>query len=68
MAFRWTNTLKDKEVTDQSVFLNRRQIMAGAAGLGLVGLAGAAEAEELVPNTFEDISNYCNYYEFGTGK
>ena len=52
MAFRWTNTLKDKDVTDQSVFLNRRQMMAGAAGLGLVGMAGAAEAQELVPNTF----------------
>ena len=45
MAFRWTNTLKDKDVTDQSVFLNRRQMMAGAAGLGLVGMVGAAEAQ-----------------------
>ncbi|WP_439111293.1 protein-methionine-sulfoxide reductase catalytic subunit MsrP [Lentibacter sp.] len=68
MAYRWTNTLKDKDVTDKAVFLNRRQLMAGAAGLGLVGMAGAAEAEALVPNALEDISNYCNYYEFGTGK
>ena len=68
MAYRWTNTLKDKDVTDKAVFLNRRQLMVGAAGLGLVGMAGAAEAEALVPNALEDISNYCNYYEFGTGK
>ena len=49
MAFRWTNTLKDKDATGQSVFLNRRQIMAGAAGLGLVGLAGALRLKSLSP-------------------
>ncbi|MBU2983090.1 protein-methionine-sulfoxide reductase catalytic subunit MsrP [Lentibacter algarum] len=66
MAFRWRNTLKDSDVTEESVFLNRRQIMAGVAGLGLVG--SAARAEALEPNSLEDISGYCNYYEFGTGK
>ncbi len=68
MAMRWTNTLKDREVTDEATFLNRRQLMAGAAGLGLVGVATGASAEELKPNSFEDISNYCNFYEFGTAK
>lgn len=71
MANRWINTLKDKDVTPEEMFLNRRQIMGGAmAGIGLAGLGGTASAapEGLEPNTFEDITSYNNYYEFGTGK
>ena len=68
MANRWTNTLTRADVTPKGLFLNRRQLIAGAAGLGAAGFAGAARAEELVPNTIEEISSYNNYYEFGTGK
>ena len=71
MANRWINTLKDKDVTPEQMFLNRRQIMGGAmAGVGLAGLGSTASAapEGLEPNTFEDITSYNNYYEFGTGK
>jgi sulfoxide reductase catalytic subunit YedY len=72
MAMRWKNTLKDHHVTDEAAFLNRRQMMGGAAaGLGLATMgAGAARAagEDLVPNTYEDITQYNNFYEFGTGK
>jgi len=71
MAYRWKNTLTDNDVTSESAFLNRREIMTGVAGLGLAGMtAGAAQAqeEELVPNVWEDITQYNNFYEFGTGK
>ncbi|MFV1652824.1 protein-methionine-sulfoxide reductase catalytic subunit MsrP [Phaeobacter sp. JH20_24] len=75
MAHRWKNDLSDGDVTPYSAFLNRRQIMAGlggAAGLGLAGLAGgtaqAATEAELEPNSWEDVTSYCNFYEFGTGK
>jgi methionine sulfoxide reductase catalytic subunit len=71
MANRWINTLKDKDVTPEEMFLNRRQIMGGAmAGIGLAGLGSTANAapEGLEPNSFEDITSYNNYYEFGTGK
>ncbi|MCX7557929.1 protein-methionine-sulfoxide reductase catalytic subunit MsrP [Sulfitobacter sp. F26204] len=71
MAHRWTNTLTQQDITPYSAFLNRRQVMAGlAAGAGLAGVAGTAQAAEsaLEPNTLEDISQYNNYYEFGTGK
>ena len=71
MAMRWKNTLKDHHVTDEALFLNRRQIIGGAAaGLGLSAIAGAAGAapEGLEPNSYEDITQYNNYYEFGTGK
>jgi sulfoxide reductase catalytic subunit YedY len=69
MAYRWKNTLSDKDVTDEAVWLSRRALMAGAgAGFGLAALPGGARAQVLEPNAYEDITNYCNYYEFGTGK
>ncbi|MFG6518239.1 protein-methionine-sulfoxide reductase catalytic subunit MsrP [Sulfitobacter sp. 1A13496] len=70
MANRWINRLTDRDVTDEAQYLNRRQIMGGAmAGLGLAGLGqGAAAQEGLTPNDCEDITQYNNYYEFGTGK
>lgn len=70
MANRWINTLKDSDVTPHDIFLNRRQIMGGAvAGIGLAAMgAGALYAETLEPNAWEDITQYNNYYEFGTGK
>ncbi len=69
MAKRWTADLGYKDVTPERVFLNRRQIMAGIAGVGATGaIAGRAQAQDLQPNSFEDITSYCNYYEFGTGK
>lgn len=71
MAYRWINTLTDKDVTPHAAFMNRRQIMGGAlAGIGLTGIAGRTSAapEGLEPNSYEDITSYNNYYEFGTGK
>ncbi|MDB4212563.1 protein-methionine-sulfoxide reductase catalytic subunit MsrP [Ascidiaceihabitans sp.] len=70
MANRWTNTLSQSDVTPQAAFLNRRQLIAGAAaGFGLAGVAGASNTQEaLTPNSWEDITQYNNFYEFGTGK
>ncbi|WP_282121296.1 protein-methionine-sulfoxide reductase catalytic subunit MsrP [Ruegeria atlantica] len=69
MAHRWTNTLTHADVTPRVAFLNRRQVMAGLAGVGLAGLARPAAAQEaLEPNTWEEITSYNNYYEFGTRK
>ena len=65
-----TPRFRDHEVTDESLYLNRRQIIAGALGGAAIGMGGPAFAapEGLEPNSFEDITNYNNYYEFGTGK
>ena len=71
MAHRWTNKLTAADVTPEAVYLNRRQLIAGAAaGVGLAGIAARADAaaEELVPNSWEDITTYNNFYEFGTRK
>ncbi|NBZ86663.1 protein-methionine-sulfoxide reductase catalytic subunit MsrP [Stagnihabitans tardus] len=59
-------TLSWSDVTPEKLYLNRRQIMAGGLALGLT--PGLARAEELTPNTWEEITGYNNYYEFGTGK
>ncbi|MEM9250416.1 MAG: protein-methionine-sulfoxide reductase catalytic subunit MsrP [Pseudomonadota bacterium] len=78
MAHRWKNTLTREDVTPRAAYLNRRQIFAaGGAALGLAGLAGlglsgsgkpAMAAAELEPNSWEEITTYNNFYEFGTGK
>ncbi|OUS38586.1 mononuclear molybdenum enzyme YedY [Rhodobacterales bacterium 56_14_T64] len=69
MANRWTNNLTHDDVTPHGAFLNRRQIMAGMAGLGLGAMAGGAQAQDaLEPNSWDEVTSYNNYYEFGTGK
>jgi len=70
MANRWKNTLTRADVTPEHLWLNRRAVLAGMAGVGaLGGTAGAVAAQEgLAPNTWEDITTYNNFYEFGTGK
>src|SRR6056297_354702 len=81
MANRWTNKLTRDDATPEPLFMNRRRVLAGlglGAGavasvgrLALGGMPGAAQAQEaegLEPNTFEEITSYCNYYEFGTRK
>ena len=67
MAHRWKNTLTRADVTPEPLWLNRRAVLAGLAGAGALGGSVAAQ-EALEPNTWEEISSYCNFYEFGTGK
>ena len=78
MAHRYKSPLTWDDVTPKAAFLNRRQIMAGAAGLAAVGIAGQAAASlgarktsygrNLTATSYEDITSYNNFYEFGTGK
>jgi len=67
------------DITPKTVWMNRRTLLAGAAGAALAGAAGMrAEAAldtvkspystDEAPNSFEDITSYNNFYEFGTGK
>ena len=67
--------LKWSDVTPKADFLNRRQLLAGAAGMALAGPAMAKidaapsiYSTDLEPNPLEHITTYNNYYEFGTGK
>jgi sulfoxide reductase catalytic subunit YedY len=72
------------EITPREAFLSRRELIAGALAAGAVGLAHAEEPQPAAaklkysrnprysvteaPNSFEDITSYNNYYEFGTDK
>ncbi len=72
MAGRYRSKLKWSDITPERAYVNRRQIIGGLAGAGTI-LAGAAPqtamaSTELEPNTFEDITSYNNFYEFGTDK
>ncbi|WP_299911896.1 protein-methionine-sulfoxide reductase catalytic subunit MsrP [uncultured Paracoccus sp.] len=65
------------DVTPKADFLNRRSFMAAGAAMGaamiggpalaLSGKASALSTDEK-PNSLEEITNYNNFYEFGTGK
>lgn len=69
MGYGYKPDLTRDDVTPKSLYMNRRQIMASAAGLVAGGMAAPALAQDaLEPNTLEEITNYNNYYEFGTGK
>jgi sulfoxide reductase catalytic subunit YedY len=78
MLIRHAPDLTDNDVTDRSLYLRRREFIGGAAGLGLLGAAGAAGARELTyspgfsttekPTPKKDITSYNNFYEFGVNK
>lgn len=63
------------DVTPKSLWLNRRQLIAsaGAAAFATPALAKIEAAKSPfsttdTPNTFEEITTYNNFYEFGTDK
>lgn len=75
MRTRWKNTLKHSQVTPQATFVNRRQMIAGAVATSIAGPAFAKIATvpsrystNAAPNSFEDVTTYNNFYEFGTDK
>ena len=69
MAYRYRSPLTYEDVTPEHLYLNRRQLMlGGTAMLGAGLIAGEAGAQPLEPNTWEEITTYNNFYEFGTRK
>jgi sulfoxide reductase catalytic subunit YedY len=73
LAYRYKSDLSLKDVLPETIFLNRRQLCLGAGAFlsgNIWGQAKAAvsPAPNEKPNSFEQITNYNNYYEFGTGK
>ena len=90
MLIRRPATIRPYEITDESVYLNRRALLR-AAGIAAGGIAaGACAAEDAAappaesdrfanllkspfstdakPTSYDDVTTYNNYYEFGTGK
>ena len=62
------------DVTPKNRWLTRRAIMAGAAALAALPAAARIAASssplstDAAPNTFEEITGYNNFYEFGWDK
>jgi sulfoxide reductase catalytic subunit YedY len=70
------------EITPETAFLNRRQLLLGALATGVATAVPATTAPAPTlryqrnaryvvadkPNTYEEITGYNNYYEFGTEK
>jgi len=77
------NRIRSWEITSETNYINRRQLLA-SSGLALAGAAllpsmGNAAVRDLetvagpystdeTPNSWEDITTYNNFYEFGTRK
>jgi sulfoxide reductase catalytic subunit YedY len=69
MAGRYRSRLTWSEVTPKDIWMNRRQLLGGAGAAALALAAPRASAATgLEPNTWEEITSYNNYYEFGTDK
>ncbi len=84
MLIKKAECFKGGEITPQSVYVNRRAFMLGAAALALApGAAGAASPPagpplratanptykiEDPPTPFKDVTTYNNFYEFGVNK
>jgi sulfoxide reductase catalytic subunit YedY len=83
MVIKTTDGLRYSDVTPEPLYLNRREFVRSAllAAGGSTLAAAAAAAQSPIPNlvksplstaepanTFEDITGYNNFYEFGTDK
>ena len=73
--------IPSSEITPAEVYMNRRKFLGASAGVGAAAFAfpGAASAafpgsaaagplQEEEPNTWEEITTYNNFYEFGLDK
>jgi sulfoxide reductase catalytic subunit YedY len=81
MLIRRPDAIAPSEITPRELYMNRRQLLAGAAALGIAAtVAGtAAHAAPLQtvksplstdepPTPLKDVTSYNNFYEFGTDK
>src|SRR5439155_23236964 len=80
MLIKPASDIRASEITSENIYFNRRKIFALAAGLALAGASiTPARAEKLSfaksplstdekPTTFENITSYNNFYEFGVDK
>jgi len=83
MLIRKPTDIKASDITPKSVYLDRRRFMKQSLVTGMLlaadamlpawarrwpELANSKFSTDESPNSFEDITTYNNFYEFGTGK
>ena len=77
MHIKKPDDIKSSEITSEDDYVNRRKFLA-AAGVATAGVLASGRLASAVmppvrrqddkPNTYEEITTYNNYYEFGTDK
>ncbi len=76
MLIKKPENIPSSEITAEDAYLDRRKFLA-AAGVAAAGIVGSrsllsafpvAARQDDKPNTWEEITGYNNYYEFGTDK
>ena len=76
MLIKKPDDIKSSEITTEDEYMNRRTFLA-AAGVATAGVLASGKiasafmptvAQDDKPNTWEEITGYNNYYEFGTDK
>jgi sulfoxide reductase catalytic subunit YedY len=81
MLIRHAPDLKDHDVTDEGLYIRRREFIAAGAASGAILALGAGEAQAAPlqfspnkmpinekPTALKDITTYNNFYEFGVNK
>ena len=84
IRIRKNSDIPSSEITPESAYINRRKFLGASAGIGAAAFLarGAASAQSGTPahasplsahqdeelNTFEEITSYNNFYEFGLDK
>jgi sulfoxide reductase catalytic subunit YedY len=73
MLIKRSSDIKASEITDESVYWNRRDFIGTTAGVALAaalplvsGFRPRGQDEKLTP--YDSVTSYNNFYEFGTGK
>ena len=73
MLIKRPSDIKASEITDESVYWNRRDFIGTTAGVALAaalplvsGFTPRGQDEKLTP--YDSVTSYNNFYEFGTGK
>ena len=66
-------TLKYSDVTPQNIYLSRRKFIKAIGLTSVAFITSPLSAKQTYstsakPNTFDEITNYNNFYEFGTSK
>ena len=76
MLIKKPGDIPASEITAEDAYLNRRKFLA-VAGIAAAGIAGSGRLltalptiarQDDKPNSWEEITGYNNYYEFGTDK
>jgi methionine sulfoxide reductase catalytic subunit len=75
MLIRRQPDIPASEITDESLYYNRREFLAAAGLLAagwvnrrVEGSTGGRVHPDDTPTPYDDITTYNNFYEFGTGK